>query len=97
MGATGSQLITADGVVGTAYKPIRVFSIHILSTGGGGGVVNLRSGAAVTSTIRTTQAGTTSTGVTYNYGKTGFLFESGCYCDIDANTTSVLVQFVKEA
>lgn len=95
--SAGVQLVTADGVVGTANKPIRVFAIHTLSGAGGGGVVNLRSGAAVSDTIRVSQTGTASTGVTWTYGKHGFLFESGCYCDVDANVTSCLVAFRKEA
>lgn len=93
---SGSQLITADGVVGTSGKPIRVYSIHVISGAGGGAVVNLRSGTTVSSTIRIVATGTASQGVTFNYGNEGQLFEAGCYCDVDANTTSVLVSFTKE-
>lgn len=93
---TGTQLVTADGVVGTSGKPVRIFSIHILSGAGGGAVVNLRSGTAVGGTIRIKETGTVDTGKTFDYGKYGYLFEAGCFCDVDANTTSVAVQFEKE-
>jgi len=93
---TGSQLITADGVVGTSGKAVRIFAIHILSSGGGGAVVKLRSGTAVGGTIRIQETGTVSTGKTFTYGKNGHRFEAGCYCDIDANTTSVLVEYKEE-
>lgn len=93
---TGTQLVTADAVVGTANMPVRIFSIHILSGGGGAAVVNLRAGAAVGGTIRIKETGTISTGKTFNYGKYGYLFETGCFCDVDANTTSVAVQFEQE-
>jgi len=96
MGFTGSQLVVADGVVGSSGKPIRVFSMHILSGGGGAAVVSLRSGTAVSGTIRITETGTISTGKTFTYGKYGYLFEAGCYCDVDANTTSVLIEFEQE-
>ena len=95
MGA-GSQLITADGVVATSGKPVRVYATHIISGAGGGAVVNLRSGTAVGDTIRITQTGTASQGVTFALGEHGFLFESGCYCDVDANTTSVLLAIRQE-
>jgi hypothetical protein len=93
---SGSQLITADGVVGTSGKPIRVYGIHVISGAGGGAVVNLRSGTAVGGTIRLKATGTASQGVTFPYGNEGHLFEEGCYCDVDTNTTSVLVSFQKE-
>ena len=95
MGA-GSQLITADGVVATSGKPVRVYATHIISGAGGGAVVNLRSGTLVTDTIRLTQTGTASQGVTFVLGEHGFLFEAGCYCDVDANTTSVLLAIRQE-
>jgi len=93
---SGSQLIVADGVVGTSGKPIRVYGIHVISGAGGGAVINLRSGTAVGGTIRITSTGTASQGVTFLYGNEGQLFEAGCFCDIDTNTTSVLVSFQRE-
>jgi hypothetical protein len=96
-GVAGDQLVTADLAVGTSGAPIRVFSMHIISGAGGGAIVNLRSGTAVGDTIRIKETGTASQGKTFTYGKYGYLFESGCFCDVDANTTSALVTFIKEA
>ena len=96
-GFSGSQLVTADVVLGSTGKPIRVFGMHILSGGGGGGVVILRTGIAVGGAIWVQETGTTSTGKTFDYENTGFLFPNGCFVDVDANVTSVLVQFAVEA
>ena len=90
-GTPGSQLITADGVAGTSGKPLRIYSVHVISGGGGGAVVNLRSGTAVGGTIRVAVTGTASQGITFSFGEQGYLFESGCFVDVDANTTSVLL------
>lgn len=89
----GTQLITADGVVNSASVAVRIFSIHILSGGGGAAVVSLRNGAVVGGTIWVTETGTASTGKTFSYGTQGILFPSGCFVDVDANTTSVAVVY----
>lgn len=89
----GTQLVTADGVVGAASVAVRIFAIHILSGGGGAAVVSLKSGALVGGTAWITETGTVSTGKTFSYGTQGVLFPSGCFVDVDANTTSVAVTF----
>lgn len=89
----GTQVITADGVVNSTAKAVRIFSIHILSGAGGGGVVSLRSGSTVSGTIWVTESGTASTGKTFSYGTQGILFPSGCFVDVDANTTSVTLTY----
>lgn len=90
----GTTLIgTADAAVGTAGQAVRVFSIHILSGGGGATVVSLRNGSTVSGTVWVTETGIVSTGKTFNYGTQGILFPSGCFVDVDANTTSVLVSY----
>lgn len=89
----GSQLITADGVLGVSGKPVRVHTMHVLSTGGGGAVINLRDGTAVSGTINIAETGTVSKGVTFFYGPGGFAFPNGCFVDVDANTTSVFISF----
>lgn len=96
-GITGSQLVTADLAVGTSGKPIRVYAMHILSGGGGGGIAILRNGTTTGGTAYVQETGTTSTGKSFEYGRYGFLFPDGCFCDIDANVTSALVEFSKEA
>lgn len=88
----GSQLVTADAAVGASGQAVRVFMIHIISAGTGA-VVSLKSGTSTAGTARVTETGTASTGVTFVYGTQGLLFPSGCFVDVDANTTSVLVTY----
>lgn len=88
----GTQLVTADIAVGRAGDACRVYSINIIS-GGTAAVVSLRNGSTVGGTIYITETGTISTGKTFDYGAYGFLFPSGCFVDVDANTTSVLVSY----
>jgi hypothetical protein len=88
-----AQLFTADGQVGSSGTPaVRVFMMHIISTSTAA-VVSLRNGTSSGATAYVTQTGTISTGSTFTYGLQGMLFPSGCFCDMDANTTSVLVTF----
>jgi hypothetical protein len=90
--SSGLQFLTADGVVGASGKPVRVYSIHIISSGGGAAAVSLVNGTAAGTAV-ITETGTTSKGVTFSYGATGMPFPSGCFVDIDTNTTSVAVSF----
>lgn len=86
----GSQRLTADGVVGPSGSAIRVFGIHIIS-GGADGVVSLLNGTSASGTTYITETGDTGTGKSVFYGTQGILFPSGCFADVDANTSSVLV------
>ena len=95
LGAPGTQLVTADGIVGVSGKPVRIYHIHIIS-GGTAGVVNLRNGALVTDTIFATETGTANTGATFSYDHVGILLSAGAFIDIDANVTSVAVTFHTE-
>lgn len=88
----GSQLLTADGAVGSSGKAVRVFAVHIIS-GGVASVVSLRNGTSASDTAYVTETGTVGTGATFNYGTQGILFPNGCFVDVDGNTTSALVVF----
>lgn len=88
----GSQLVTADAALGASGKAVRVFAMHIIS-GGVAGIVSLRNGTTASDTAYVTETGTVGTGQTFNYGTQGILFPSGCFVDVDANTTSALVTF----
>ena len=92
---TGSKLITGDAELFSAGDQVRVFNIHILSSGGGAAVVSLKNGGAG-GVVWITETGTTSTGKTFEYGPQGHLFTNGCYVDVDTNTTSVLISCRKE-
>jgi len=88
----GTALVTAAGVVGLSGKPITVYAMNIISTGGGGSVVTLRDGTTSSGTIYIAETGTTSKGVTFNYSE-GFYFPDGLYVSVDANLTSVLISY----
>jgi len=88
----GSQLITADGPVGSSGVAMRVFMIHIIS-GATAAVVSLRNGTSAGATAYVTQTGNINTGATFTYGLQGMLFPAGCFCDVDGNTTSVTVTY----
>jgi len=94
LGAPGTQLVTADGIIGRSGKPVRIYHIHIIS-GGTAGVVAFRNGTLVTDTIWLQETGTASTGATFDYSE-GFLLPGGCFVDVDANVTSVAVTFHTE-
>lgn len=89
----GTQVITADGVVSSAGVAVRIFSIHVISGGGGAAVPVLRTGSVIGGAIWIQETGTVSTGKTFTYGTQGVWFPSGCFVDVDANTTSVTVTF----
>ena len=89
---SGSQLLTADGVVGVSGRAVRVFSVHIIS-GGTAAVVSFKNGTAAGDTSWVTETGTISTGKTVDFGCNGILFPAGCFVDCDTNTTSVLVNY----
>lgn len=89
----GTQVITADGVVSASGQAVRIFTIHVISGGGGAAIPALRTGTAVGGAIWIQETGTVSTGKTFNYGAQGVLFPNGCFCDVDANTTSVTITY----
>jgi len=96
LGMPGTQLVVADGTVGRAGLPVRVYNLHINCNAGGNGVVNLRNGSTVAATIWAICNGTASSGVTVPFAETGILLPAGCFVDIDANVTSVAVTFATE-
>lgn len=89
--AVGFQNVTSDAAVKAAGVAVIIHSIHIVS-GGSAGVVILRSGSTVSGTQVIKETGSTSTGKTLNFPG-GIMFGSGCFVDVDANVTSVLVGY----
>ena len=99
MANVGSALLAADGAVGTSGKPIRVFSIAVLS-GGTAGQVKLYNGTSTSGTLYVHEVcPVVSTSNQFNYGTAGILFPDGCFYGevTDANVTSTLVTFEKES
>jgi len=89
----GSVQLTADGAVGTSGSPVRIFNMHIVSGGSGAAIVSLYNNTSATGTAYIKETGTVSTGKTFDYGNGGHVFPSGCFVDVDTNTTSVLISY----
>ena len=83
----GSVYLAADGAVGPAGRPIRVFSATYLSDGTARTLV-LRNGIADTATVWVTNPGVISSTVTLNF-EGGLLFPAGCFFDIGSATSGV--------
>lgn len=95
MSQIGFSYHTSDSAVGTSGDAVAVYGLHIISTGGGGAVINLRNGTSASATSLVKETGTVSTGKTIDFGGVGVVFPSGCFVDVDSNTTSVTVFYEK--
>ena len=91
----GAQQRTTDGVIGTSGKKIRVYEVIVRSEGGGGAVVEFYNNTSATGTPLDIVNGTTSLTVRVPYVG-GLVFESGCYVNVDTNTTWVTVIYEQE-
>jgi len=89
---SGTQLLTAAGVVGSSGKAVRVFNITVVSDGTAG-VTTVRNGTSSGGTTYDIITGTVSTGVNRNYGTQGKVFAAGCYIDADAHSIGVAVDY----
>ncbi len=82
----GSQRIVADGVVGVAGKPTRLYCVSLVS-GGSVSVLSLLNGQDASGTQYVSITGTASTGSVTNFAG-GLRFPNGLYADVDANIGS---------
>ena len=94
LGSSGSQRLTADGVVGTSGKPTRVFTV--INTSGTAGTVNLHNGTSNSDALLFALIGTANTSKVQNF-EDGLLFPAGCYADLSANVSAAVIEFVKES
>jgi hypothetical protein len=90
---TNSIVGNNSAAVGSAGTAIRIFTMHLISGGGGATVVSLKNGSTSGGTTWITETGTTSTGKTFNYGHDGVLFPAGCFVVTDANSADVTITF----
>ncbi len=95
-GESGSTLVSADAVVGRSGQPTRVFGAYLISGAGGGGIVIFRNGTTASATAFLQIDGTASKGTNVLFSDNGVLFPLGCFCDIDANVSSVVVNAISE-
>jgi hypothetical protein len=94
VGKSGAKWVTADSIIGTSGRPIRLWAVNMLS--GTAGELVLRNGTTSSGTVWICEQGTLNTGKTVQYGKEGILFPNGMFYDDDANFTEVLIQYSEE-
>ena len=94
-GRSGAESHTADSVVGTSGRPIRLYAVNMLS-GATAGQLVLRNGISDTAAILVREVGVIDTGKTVEYGVEGMLFPNGLFYDDDSNFTGVTFQFSEE-
>jgi hypothetical protein len=98
IGASSTQLVTADIAVGTSGAPTRVFQITSLCDGSTRQVL-LRNGTSTSGTIYFQRTGTANVSVTNEFGEEGLLFPGGCFADVvtGAGISSVITYRQEEA
>lgn len=88
----GTQQIVddTDSTVGVSGKPVRVYSIELIS-GGTASTIKLFNSTAISAAAQYAQVdGIANKSVVINYAG-GKLFPNGCFCQTDANTTFVTI------
>jgi hypothetical protein len=97
IGASSTQLVTADIAVGISGAPVRVFQITSLSDATPRAVL-LRNGTSTSGTIYFQRTGTANVTVTNEFGEEGLLFPGGCFADVvaGAGISSVITYRVEE-
>ena len=92
----GSQRLTADGVVGTSGKAIRLFGYTMRSGAGGPGIILLYNGTDGTGTEKWKGTGLMDGSADKIFGAKGKHFPAGLYCDIDGDVTYIDFDYVQE-
>lgn len=90
----GNQRVTADVAVGTSGNPIRVYSIHLVSSSTAS-TTTLKNGTTTSGTAYLQVDGIASQGVTINIAG-GMRFPGGCFVDADANISYAIVVYTEE-
>ena len=92
----GSQRLTADGVVGTSGKAIRLFGYTMRSGAGGVGTIKLYDGTSASGTEKWVGTGTMDGSADKVFGAKGKYFPAGLYCDVDADVVYIDFDYVQE-
>jgi len=87
IGSSGVVVKTADGNLSTAGKPIRVFSLTVVSASTAGAA--LYNGTSISGTARVSIDGVASRSNTQNF-EGGLLFPDGCYVDLVGASQAVI-------
>ena len=91
--STSAYLITRvnniNGNTVTEYPETVITHIHLISTGGGGTVLNIANGLGGTNYLKLT--GTTSKGIDFDFGIYGIVFSGGAYLTTDGNISNATI------
>lgn len=90
----GSQKRTTDGVIGTSAKKIRLYGL-IVRAAASDSTILVYDGASTAGTLVDTISATASTTTRVIYAG-GLYLGSGCYIDVDANTSFVTAIYEQE-
>ena len=90
----GAQKRTTDGVIGGSGSKIRVYGF-LVTADSSGAVVAVYDGTGTGGVLMDSLVGAASVVTRISYPG-GLLFNSGCYIDIDAHTTSVVAIYEQE-
>ncbi len=91
----GSQKIVADGVVGTSGAKIRIYGFIARATSGGASVINIYNGTSSGGTLIDVINVAQSTTERPMYAG-GLYCGSGCFVDVDSNTSFVEAIYEQE-
>lgn len=96
IGMPGRQAISnqTNIAIGTSGKPIRVYDAYAVS-GGTATTVKLFNGADSSGSDFIQIDGVINKSAGFTSGQ-GILFPNGCFASVDANTTVLVVSFVRE-
>lgn len=92
---SGTKQLTGSGEVGIAGRPIRVYSMSVLS-GGSAGSSTLKTNGVSGTTLFTYTCPTVSVDNIYQFGTCGMLFPQGCYWTKDTNSTDAKFNYTQE-
>lgn len=90
----GAQQITADGVIGTSGKKIRLYGI-IVNSDSSGSTVDLHDGTSTGGTKLDSIAGAASVSTRVSYPG-GLLFNSGMYVNLDGTHTTFVTAIYEQ-
>lgn len=91
---TGSGLIGPAIIAGASPRPIRLFSV-VLMSGGTASVLSLLDGTTSGGTEYVNITGTASTGSVVNFAG-GLRFPDGLYATVDGNISYAVLSFTEE-
>lgn len=89
----GYQRRTTDGVIGISGQPVRVYGVQVQSTAIAGRAIFYNGTDATGDRLFDADGEPNATKNATDVSPEGAYFPGGCFVDIDANTTAVIVRY----